>query len=250
MQELNDLQKMLDDSGMKLISKEIFDKAFSQKQSIINAKNRAADWLLLASMVLFLFSSGLSFSTIVYVRGILPVVNSKAKNISPTVVSPSDIKIEENTDFKVLQKEDAQILEVEPTTKNSLSKNSVKQKAESITVVEQKAESITVVEQKAESITVVEQKAELVINRYGHQEWRLNGLLHREAGPALKWKDGTKEWYLNGVRHRVGGPAVEWSNGYKSWWLNGVRHREDGPAVEWPNGDKEWWINGKFHRTE
>jgi hypothetical protein len=72
MQELNDLQKILNDSGMKLVSKEIFDKAFSQKQHIIKAKSKASNLLLLASMVLFLFSSGLSFCTVIYVRGILP----------------------------------------------------------------------------------------------------------------------------------------------------------------------------------
>jgi len=30
------------------------------------------------------------------------------------------------------------------------------------------------------------------------QEWFLNGVLHREDGPAVIWADGTKFWYLNG----------------------------------------------------
>lgn len=34
---------------------------------------------------------------------------------------------------------------------------------------------------------------------------------------------GNKTWYLNGVLHREDGPAVEWVNGYKSWWLHGQR---------------------------
>jgi hypothetical protein len=120
MQGLSDIHKIFDDSGMKLISKETFEKAFAQKQSIINAKNRAANWLLLASMVFFLFSSGLSFSTIVYVRSILPVANIKAKDGGLTVVSPADVKIEENADFKVLPKEDvkiAQVAQIKPAVK-------------------------------------------------------------------------------------------------------------------------------------
>jgi hypothetical protein len=48
----------------------------------------------------------------------------------------------------------------------------------------------------------------------------LNGKLHREDGPAVKYSDGTKGWYLNGNLHREDGPAIEKANGYKSWYLN------------------------------
>ena len=34
--------------------------------------------------------------------------------------------------------------------------------------------------------------------------------------------DGSKAWYLNGVRHREDGPAFERANGSKEWYLNGV----------------------------
>ena len=83
-------------------------------------------------------------------------------------------------------------------------------------------------------------------------EWRnIEGELHREDGPAVKWSScGTKEWYQNGKRHREGGPAVEWSNGSKEWWLNGKLHREDGPATEWSHGTKFWYLNGKLHRED
>ena len=56
--------------------------------------------------------------------------------------------------------------------------------------------------------------------------------------------NGTTTWRLNGLRHREDGPAVEYANGEKHWYLNGRRHREDGPAVEWANGYKLWWVNG------
>jgi len=76
-------------------------------------------------------------------------------------------------------------------------------------------------------------------------EWRFNGILHREDGPAIEYIDGGKMWYVNGVKHRDGGPAVVWYNGTKEWWFNGRLHREDGPAIEYPDGNGSWWINGK-----
>jgi len=56
---------------------------------------------------------------------------------------------------------------------------------------------------------------------------------------------GKKEWFLNGKLHREDGPAIKYSNGYKEWWLNGEYHREGGPAVEYANGTKYWYLNGK-----
>ncbi len=75
-------------------------------------------------------------------------------------------------------------------------------------------------------------------------EWRLNGQLHRENGPAREFSDGTKSWYLNGKLHREDGPAHVYSDGTKSWYLNGKLHRVDGPAREFSDGRKEWWIDG------
>ena len=60
-----------------------------------------------------------------------------------------------------------------------------------------------------------------VIDEKGWQWWTLNGLLHREDGPAVI---GTHE----------------------SWYINGLRHRENGPAIEYHNGDKEWYYNGNL----
>ena len=79
----------------------------------------------------------------------------------------------------------------------------------------------------------------------GTKEWRLNGKLHREDGPAVEYPDGTKYWLLNGDIHREDGPAVEWPDGTKEWYLNGKLHREGGPAIEYSNGTKEWWLNGE-----
>ena len=35
----------------------------------------------------------------------------------------------------------------------------------------------------------------------GDKEWRLNGNLHREDGPAREYSDGSKFWYLNGTEY-------------------------------------------------
>jgi hypothetical protein len=65
-----------------------------------------------------------------------------------------------------------------------------------------------------------------------------------EQPECTTWADGTKQWKLNGKLHREDGPAIEWSNGAKEWWLNGKRHRVDGPAVEFASGSKFWYSNG------
>jgi hypothetical protein len=79
---------------------------------------------------------------------------------------------------------------------------------------------------------------------------KLNGVLHREDGPALISSGGSKHWYQNGSLHRIAGPAVERSNGDTEWWLCGERHRLNGPAIEHSDGYKEWWIKGRQYTEE
>ena len=77
----------------------------------------------------------------------------------------------------------------------------------------------------------------------GIVEWRLDGKLHREDGPA-EISCNTQSWWLNGKRHREDGPAmIKNELRYQSWWLNGERHREDGPALIDGNY-QSWWLNG------
>jgi hypothetical protein len=54
---------------------------------------------------------------------------------------------------------------------------------------------------------------------------------------------GTKCWYLNGLLHREDGPAMIFANGTKFWFLNNKRHREDGPAAEYPDDTNIWYLN-------
>ena len=91
----------------------------------------------------------------------------------------------------------------------------------------------------------------------GLTEYRLNGELHREDGPAYDDGEGCKAWYLHGKKHREGAPAVENPDGSRCWFLNGELHREGGPAVETPNpyfgGDRkmvEYYVHGKLHRED
>jgi hypothetical protein len=61
-------------------------------------------------------------------------------------------------------------------------------------------------------------------------EWRLNGKLHREDGPAIEWKskrDLKYVWYLNGKIHREDGPACEFHSDKKEWWLDSVELTEE-----------------------
>lgn len=67
---------------------------------------------------------------------------------------------------------------------------------------------------------------QVTVDQYGTY-WKLNGLLHREDGPAIERSDGHKEWCQNGRYHREDGPACEWTDGSKSWYLNDVYHTEE-----------------------
>jgi len=45
------------------------------------------------------------------------------------------------------------------------------------------------------------ENAYCVQHNYGNISWRVNGLYHREDGPAEIWPDGIKYWHLNGFRY-------------------------------------------------
>jgi hypothetical protein len=90
-------------------------------------------------------------------------------------------------------------------------------------------------------------------------EWRVNGELHREDGPAkiTNYTNGRREkWYFHGKLHRVGGPAVvitDTSSHIEQWYFHGVLHREDGPAVRTCEGGyiyEEWRVRGLLHRRD
>jgi len=38
---------------------------------------------------------------------------------------------------------------------------------------------------------------------------------------------GNKRWYINGVYHREDGPAIKYYHGTKEWWLHGEQYTEE-----------------------
>ena len=72
------------------------------------------------------------------------------------------------------------------------------------------------------------------------EEWYLNGLLHREDGPAVYGKGTKIKYYHKGVLHREDGPAVIGSHGLQKWYRYGICTRTGGPAVIYPDGREEW----------
>lgn len=82
-------------------------------------------------------------------------------------------------------------------------------------------------------------------NNYGDKFWYLDGLRHREDGPAIEYANGGKKWYRHGLLHRLDGPAIIWPDLTKEWFTYGYHHREDGPAIELYDGTKEWYLCGR-----
>jgi|JI10StandDraft_1071094.scaffolds.fasta_scaffold31956_8 hypothetical protein len=88
----------------------------------------------------------------------------------------------------------------------------------------------------------------------GEEHWFVNGVRHREDGPAIISSNGIKQWYKNGKYHRLDGPAYEGINGARQWFKEGRWHREDGPAIESPIRitaefsvlQKTWYLEGKL----
>ena len=87
----------------------------------------------------------------------------------------------------------------------------------------------------------------------GSIEYRLNGKLHREDGPAKIWPNGSIAWCLNGKLHRTGGPAAIFPSDI-IWYTNSKYHRLDGPAVIQSNilsgSFIRWFIHGINYQEE
>lgn len=80
----------------------------------------------------------------------------------------------------------------------------------------------------------------------GDTEYFLNGLIHRDDGPAFIGSDGYKEWYRHGVLHNENGPAIEYPDGSYKYYYEGKLHCLDGPAVKYNCGTFEWYVEGEI----
>jgi len=91
----------------------------------------------------------------------------------------------------------------------------------------------------------------LIIDESGTKYYYLNGLLHREGGPAVEFLSGNKFYYLHGKLHREGNlPAIEWPNGEKTYLVYGKYHRENGPAREFANGNHYYLNHIRFSEQD
>ena len=86
----------------------------------------------------------------------------------------------------------------------------------------------------------------VTVSSDGTETWRLNGLVHRDDGPAVTNKYG-KFWYQKGKLHREDGPSIIGPFGDTIYYRWGKLHREDGPSVENRLGGKEWHRDGQRH---
>jgi hypothetical protein len=82
------------------------------------------------------------------------------------------------------------------------------------------------------------------------KRWYVNGILHREDGPAVEYADGSRAWHQNYKLHRYDGPAIEHCNGSRAWYIKGRLHRRDGPAIDLANGTQFWVYDGKKDTRE
>lgn len=101
------------------------------------------------------------------------------------------------------------------------------------------------------------------------EHWHRNGVLHRENGPALTFRNGAEGYYRDGVPHREDGPALTFGagvervrrrgesphedrvslaaiDGVEAYFRNGLLHRKGGPALTFSNGWEFWYHDGEL----
>ena len=59
----------------------------------------------------------------------------------------------------------------------------------------------------------------------------------------VEYPNGSIYYYLNGIIHREDGPAIISSFDNRYYYLNGKLHREDGHAIIWYDGTVFYYIN-------
>jgi hypothetical protein len=92
-------------------------------------------------------------------------------------------------------------------------------------------ENVKAIEYK-KRLTFTKTPVEGYYRTFFQREWRVDGVLHREKGPAYV-DEFKKIWYYNGVLHNSNGPAIIDGMDPKRirYYRNGILHRDDGPAM-------------------
>jgi hypothetical protein len=57
------------------------------------------------------------------------------------------------------------------------------------------------------------------LTRRRRQDWRRDGKLHPEDGPAIIYASGAEEWYFESKRRRWDGTAIIPAYGPKYWYV-------------------------------
>lgn len=91
-------------------------------------------------------------------------------------------------------------------------------------------------------IKVIFQKYQIIMSRVNMDIPNFSGI--------IEFCERSKVWYVNGLVHKEDGPALIELCGIKAWYINGKLHRLNGPAVEYPDGKKQWWIENKTYSEE
>src|ERR1700691_6204728 len=65
----------------------------------------------------------------------------------------------------------------------------------------------------------------------GILEYYLNGILHREDGPAVIWPNEIGEYFLKGKFHRVDGPVIIRNGSIQKYYINDENITEE--VEEW-----------------
>ena len=76
------------------------------------------------------------------------------------------------------------------------------------------------------------------------------GRRHNSHGPAINHNNRTKMWFVDGVRHREDGPALITGIG-EIWYYHGLIHRLTGPAqTHHEYNTKSYHIHGREYTKE
>jgi hypothetical protein len=80
----------------------------------------------------------------------------------------------------------------------------------------------------------------VVVDEYGTRKYfNAAGQLHRDAGPAVEYANGTGLWFHNGVLHRADGPAIVYADGTCEWWIKGLPQSKQSYLAYLAEGGKE-----------
>lgn len=77
-------------------------------------------------------------------------------------------------------------------------------------------------------------------------KYTVNGVLHRENGPAVVYPDGASFWFMWGKCHRTDGPAEIEADGTERYWCFGEEITKQEFEERFSGANDVYAINGKI----